>query len=52
VSSVGNTGEAHTGFWWGDLMERHNLEELGADWRVITKVIFKKYDGSMDMELV
>ena len=37
-----DTGEVHTGFWWGDLMERHNLEDLDADGSVILKFISKK----------
>ena len=42
MAHVLNKGEVHTGFWWGDLMERHNLEDLGADGRIILKVILKK----------
>jgi len=28
---VWETGEVHTGFWWGDLRERGHLEELSVD---------------------
>jgi hypothetical protein len=28
---VMDRGEVHRGFWWGNLMERDNLEDLGAD---------------------
>jgi len=35
-------GRVHTGFWWGDVIER---EELGLDGTVIIKWIFKKWDG-------
>jgi hypothetical protein len=42
LAHVWNTGEVHTGFLWGDLMERNNLEDLGADGRVILKFTFKK----------
>jgi hypothetical protein len=35
-------GELHTGFWWGDVRESENLEELGVDGRMILKWIFKK----------
>ena len=38
-------GMAHTGFWWGDVRESENLEELGVDGRIILKWIFKKWDG-------
>ena len=39
------TGEAHTGFWWGDMREREHLEDLGVDRRKILKLILKKEDG-------
>jgi hypothetical protein len=39
----------YTGFWWGDVIER---EELGLHGTVITKWIFKKWDGeTMTVEL-
>jgi hypothetical protein len=31
------TGEVRTGFWWGGLMERDHLEDLGVDRRIILK---------------
>jgi len=30
-------------FCWGSLRERDNLEELGIDKRIISKLIFKTY---------
>jgi hypothetical protein len=30
-------GEVHTGFWWGNLKERDNLEDPGIDMRVMLK---------------
>ena len=33
-----------TGFWWGDLRERGDLEDLGVDGRIILKQIFEKLD--------
>ena len=35
----------HTEFWLGDLRERNNLEDLGADGKTLLKWIFKKGDG-------
>ena len=32
------------GDWWGNLIERHQLEDLGVDDRIILKSILKKLD--------
>ena len=37
-------GELHTGFWWGNLEERGDLEDPGIDWRIILKWISRKWD--------
>jgi hypothetical protein len=42
--AYGGIFEVHTGFWWGDLRERDQLEDLGVDGRIILKWIFKKWD--------
>jgi hypothetical protein len=42
---VWETGEVYTAFWWGDLRERENLEDLGLDGRKILKVILNEWDG-------
>jgi hypothetical protein len=34
---AGKSAEVHTRFWWGKLMERINLENLGVDGRIILK---------------
>jgi hypothetical protein len=39
---VWETGEVHTGFWWGELRVRYNLEDIGIDGRIILKWIFRK----------
>jgi hypothetical protein len=42
---VGETGEAHTGFWCGDLREGHHLEDVGIDGKIILKRISTIWDG-------
>jgi hypothetical protein len=36
--------EVYTGFWWGELGERENLEDSGVDGRMILRGIFRKWD--------
>jgi hypothetical protein len=45
VCYVSGTGKVLTGFWWGDLVEREHLEDLGVIGSIILKLIFKKLDG-------
>jgi hypothetical protein len=40
--------EVYTGFWWGDLMEREHVEDLGVVGMIILKWIFKKWDRGID----
>jgi len=35
--------EVYTGFWWGNLRERDNLEDPGLDGRIILRWIFRKW---------
>jgi len=37
-------GEANTGFWWGNLRERDHLVDSIDDWRIILRLIFRKWD--------
>jgi hypothetical protein len=37
--------EMHSGFWWENVREGHNLEDLGIDGRIITKWINRWYGG-------
>jgi hypothetical protein len=38
----------HTGFWWGNIRERGNLEDPSADGRIILKWIYRNWFGGMD----
>jgi hypothetical protein len=38
----------YTGFWWGDLMERFHLKDLGVDGKIILKWVFNKWGGDID----
>jgi hypothetical protein len=38
--------EVYEGFWYGDLAERDNVENLEVDGRIILKLIFKKWGGN------
>ena len=38
VARIGERrGEVYTGFWWGNLRERDNLEDPGIDGRIILR---------------
>jgi hypothetical protein len=43
VASTGR-GEVYTGFWWGNLRERDNLEDRGVDGRIMLSWIYRKWD--------
>lgn len=32
----------HSGFWWGNLIERNHLEDLDFDGRIILILVIKK----------
>ena len=34
---MGEEEEVHTGFWWGNLRGRENMEDLGVDGSIILK---------------
>jgi hypothetical protein len=36
--------EAYTGFWWRNLKERGQLEDPGANGRIILRWIFRQWD--------
>jgi len=50
-SAYGARGEVYTGFWWGNLRVRDNLEDTGVDGRIILRRIFRKWNW-IDLALV
>jgi hypothetical protein len=34
----------YTGFWWGNLRERHHWGDPGIDGRIILRWVFRKWD--------
>jgi len=34
----------YTGFWWGNVREKDNLEELELDGKIILRLIIRKWD--------
>jgi len=38
-------GELHTGFALGNLGEKHHLEDPGTEGKIISRWIFRKWDG-------
>ena len=42
---VWRKGEVCTGFWWGNLRERDHWGNQDVDWRIILRLIFRKWEG-------
>ena len=42
----------YTGFWWGNLRERDDLEDPNVDGRIILSWIFRKWDGGAWTRLI
>ena len=42
----------HTRVWWGNLMEREHLEDPGIEGRITLKLIFRRWDGTVSIELI
>jgi hypothetical protein len=47
MQHIWESGEVHTGFWWGDLREGDHSKDPDVD-GMILKWIFKKWDAGMD----
>jgi hypothetical protein len=48
---VRGRGGACTGFWWGNMRERDQWGDPGADGRIILRWIFRRWDVGMWTEL-
>jgi len=44
VPCKGGRGEVYTGFWCGNLRERHHFEGPDVNGRIILRWIFRKWD--------
>jgi len=45
-------GEGYTGFCWGNLRERSNFRKPVADGRIILRLIFRKWEIVLWIELI
>jgi hypothetical protein len=47
--NVWGKGDVHTGFWWGDLMEKYHLEDPNVDGKITLKLVLQEVEwGSVD----
>jgi hypothetical protein len=45
MQHVLETGEVHTGFWWGNRREGDHLEDAGVDEKITLKQVVEKLVG-------
>ena len=45
LKHVWGTREVQTGFWWGDVREGNDWEDLGIDGRTVSKWICREWTG-------
>ena len=50
--SVCESGVMYTGFWLGNLIERHHLRDSGIDGRIILRWILRKWDVGLWTESI
>jgi hypothetical protein len=49
-SAYGGSGEAYSGFWWGNLRERDHFGDPGVDGRIILRCIFRKWNVGVRLD--
>jgi hypothetical protein len=45
------SGEVHTGFWWGNLRGKRQVERSVRRWEDVTKIYFQEVDWGHGLRL-
>jgi hypothetical protein len=46
------TGDLHTGLWWGDLRERGHLKDIGLNEKILLNWVLTKWNGEAGTGLI
>jgi hypothetical protein len=50
AGGIWGRNEMHTWFWWVNLKERDNLQDLGVDGSIILKLVTNTYYGGSGLD--